>query len=899
MPAVGSRLGPYEILSLLGAGGMGEVYRARDSRLGREVAVKVLPEAFSADPERLMRFEKEARSASSLNHPSIVTIHDIGVSGGVSYIAMEKVEGQTLRELLAGGPLAEKFLLSIGAQVADGLAKAHEAGIVHRDLKPENVMVTADGGFVKILDFGLAKLTQPEQSGEVTSAATAGQDTAVGVVIGTAGYMSPEQATGKPLDFRSDLFSFGSILYEMVTGKRAFGRNSVVETLTAVIRDEPESIERLRPLSPVSLRWLVERCLAKNPQDRYAATRDLAHDLTTLKDRVAETRGGGLVPAAPSAQSSWRRRAEGLGLGLAAILAAATFALVRAHRPAATAPGAPIRFVVGAPQDARFAWVPMQNLFAVSPDGRRLAFAASGADGRSLLYVRSLAEVSAVALKGTEGAAAPFWAPDSRFLGFFAGGKLKKIEAAGGPPVTLCDVPVAFPSGSWGIRHSILFAGLTQPSVSLVADGGGAPATVLTADPSRRETSVCWPSFFPDGRHFLYVGRSEAEKQTYVRLASLDSRQSVALLANSSRAQYVPGDAAGSSRGYLLYAREGSLMAQPFDHERLRLSGDPVPAGEEILQHTLIGTGLFSASDNGVLASRGKGPLARLAWVDRTGRETGSISSPGGFESVEISPDSRSVLVGSVSPSTGTSELWVGDLSRGVLTRLDIGSDDYHPAVWSPDGARIAYSAGTMRHAPSLFEIALHASGSPRPILPPRGIQRVDDWSPDGRFLLYFEAPTEAGSGLSFVNVEGQPNSRQLLAVSDLTDPLAQFSPDGRWIAYGASEAGRSEVFLAAFPTPGERIRISVHGGSRPRWNRDGSALFFVSGPNEMTTVPVRLASRADIGEAQTLFPMSPGGWRDYDVARDGSRFLVVENLPSPDSNAITVTANWPSLLRR
>lgn len=589
-----------------------------------------------------------------------------------------------------------------------------------------------------------------------------------------------------------------------------------------------------------------------------------------------------------------------IGLGIVTLLAAAAFAVTYAFRRPSSPPGSPIRFAVRAPEQTRFVWFRMQNLFAVSPDGRRLAFAARGTDGRDSLWVRAFAELPAVALPGTEGAAAPFWAPDSRFIAFFADGKLKKIDASGGPPVTLCDVPVAFPSGSWGTGHSILFAGLTQPVISLVADGGGNPRAVLKVDASRREASICWPSFLPDGRHFLYVGRSEAEKQTYVRLASIDDGQSMALLRNASRTQYVPGDPDASSHfGYLLYAREGSLTAQPFDSHRLRLAGDAVPAGQEVWQHALIGTAPFSVSDNGVLASRGEPRPSRLAWVDRSGRRTGSLASPAGFESVRLSPDSRSVVIDTVNPRAGTSELWIGDLSRGVLTRLDLGSDDYHAAVWSPDGTRLAFGVGSMGHAPSLFEVSLHASSRLRSILAPRGIQRADDWSPDGRFILYFTAQTDSGNGLGIVDVEGDRTPREFLSLSGTTDPDAQFSPDGRWIAYCSSEAGRSEIFVTSFPTPGERIRVSVDGGSRPRWRRDGREIFFVSESDDMTAVPIRLASSVELGPSRSLFRMSPDGWKDYDVTGDGSRFLVVENLPDPDANAITVTTNWISRLRR
>ncbi len=892
---VGTRLGPYEILGPIGAGGMGEVYKARDTRLGREVAVKVLPPGLSLDADRLRRFETEARAASSLNHPNIVTIHDIGDSGGTSFIAMEMVEGQTLRELLADGALPTKRLLAVAAQVADGLAKAHGAGIVHRDLKPENVMVTRDG-LVKILDFGLAKLTQRDDPDGRTQAPTVSGATAAGLVMGTAGYMSPEQAMGKPLDFRSDHFSFGSIVYEMATGKRAFERSSMPETLTAIIRDEPEPIGNLSPLSPAPLRWIVERCFAKDPEGRYAATRDLAHDLATLKDRLPETSGGALPARSPSSSPRWL-----VGLAAAGFVAAATLAALYASRRSPSPSAAPIRFEIRAPDGARFAWVPMQNLFALSPDGQRIAFAARASDGKVSLWVRLLSERSGAALPGTEGAAAPFWSPDGRSLAFFADGKLKRTAAAGGPVLTICEVNVAFPSGSWGIKHSILFAGLTQPVMNLVAESGGVPRVVLKADPSRHEVSVCWPSFLPDGRHFLYVGRSDSEKETYVRVASLDDSRTASLLTNCSRAQYVAGDPNGPATGrsgQLLYARGGNLLVQPFDAARLRLVGDAVPSGEEVFQHALIGAGPFSASDNGVLASRGKAGPTRLAWFDRTGREAGSLATPAGFRSVRLSPDSRRVLVGETDPRTGMGALWTGDLSRGVLTRLDLGSDDLLSGIWSPDGTRIVFSAASMRHAPSLFALSLRGSDAPEPVLPPGGIQRADDWSPDGRSILYFAAQTDSGSGL-WVTTEGEAKPRRLVSVSEPNDVQAQFAPDGRWIAYCAPEAGRSEVYVTSFPEPGERVRVSVSGGSTPRWKRDGRELYFVSAGNEMVATDIELGSSVRVGASRPLFRMNPAGWQDYDVTGDGQRFLVVANMPAPDADAISVTVNWSSLLRR
>jgi Tol biopolymer transport system component len=469
--------------------------------------------------------------------------------------------------------------------------------------------------------------------------------------------------------------------------------------------------------------------------------------------------------------------------------------------------------------------------------------------------------------------------------------------------VALCDARGDYPSGSWGSQHSILFAPLAGAFMSLVADGGGSPSVVLKADASRGERAVCWPSFLPDGRHYLYLGRSATEKQTYLRLASIEDGKTAPLLTNCSRAQYVPGDPndpAGGRSGYLLYARDGNLLAQPFDSRRLRLVGDPIPAGQEIWQHVLIGIATFSASNNGLLASRGGRTPARLVWIDRAGRETSSVASAGGFESARLSPDSRRVVVNRANPRTGLKDLLIGDLSRGVLTRLDLDSDDdYAQPVWSPDGTRIAFGVASSGHGPNLHWLALRGPGSPEPILPAgRGVQRAEDWSPDGRFLLYFGARTEAGSGLWVVNVEGERKPRKLL--SDTTDPAhAQFSPDGRWIAYCSPESGRSEVYLTSFPEPAERIRVSVSGGSRPRWKRDGREIYFVSAGNEIIATPVRLGASVEIGEARPLFRIDPAGWSDYDVTPDGARFLAAAKIPVRDADAVAVTANWLSLLPR
>jgi len=881
--SAGYRLGPYEILSPLGAGGMGEVYKARDTRLDRTVAVKVLPTHLSSSPEVRQRFEREAKTISQLSHPHICSLHDVGSQDGVEYLVMEYLEGETLSDRLARGPLPLEQTLRFGVEIADALDKAHRQGIVHRDLKPGNVMLTKSG--VKLLDFGLAKVLQPETPIEsLTSAPTAPRHvTRDGTILGTLSYMAPEQLEGKKADSRADIFALGATLYEMATGRKAFSGESQASLIAAILSSEPAPIATVQPMTPPALERIIKTCLAKDPDDRWQSAADVGLDLAWIGRGGAEETGR---PGLSSGHRLW------VGLAAAGFLAAAVFALLYAfHRPPANAPAAPIRFAIHPPPGTRFAWIRNQNLFAVSPDGLSIAFAARGADGRPSLWARPLAESSAVPLPGTEGAAAPFWSPDSRFVAFFAEGKLKKADVAGGPPVTLCDVSPGFPKGSWGSRHTILFS-QGGAAMSLVGDGGGTPKTVLKPDPSRQEATIGWPDFLPDGRHFLYIGRAGTEKQTYVCLASLDDGRTEPLVKNCSRAQYVPAGSGGGS-GYLLYARDGSLLAQPFDDRRMRLVGDPIPTGLEVWHHALTGTGTFSASDNGVLASRGNPSPARLVWLDRAGRETGSVESPGGFDSVNLSFDPRRFLVTKVNPRTGTHEVWVGDVSRSVLTKLDLGDDEYEQPVWSPDGTRLALTVGALRHPPVLSLFSLRAGRSPEPILPSGHNQSAEDWSPDGRFLLY-TIRAGAQAGLWVANADGERKPRPLL--TGVFDPAhAQFSPDGRWIAFCLAESGRSEVYVTAFPEPGERVRVSASGGSRPRWRRDGREILYVSRDNEMIATPIRLASEVQVGAPQRLFRIDPAGWQDYDVTGDGERFLAVVTVPVPDADAITVTVNWLS----
>ena len=622
------------------------MYRGLDTRLSREVAIKVLPAELASDPERLKRFEKEARSASALNHPNIVTIYDIGSSEGTSYIAMERVDGVTLRALMLGGALPMKKLFQIAPQITEGLSKAHEAGIVHRDLKPENVMVTKDG-LVKILDFGLAKLTSTMSgSGEGSQLPTM-TGTTPGVVVGTVGYMSPEQANGASVDFRSDQFAFGSMLYEMVTGKRAFQKKTAVDTLAAILNEEPESIAAVNPQAPVPLRWIVERCLAKEPRGRYASTEDLARELTTVRDHLSEVSGSGETAAMPT-----RRRTRRLWLSMAATAAAfaviltATF-LRRPPRPSSTISSSlilPEKMILG-------------NL-ALSPDGKLLAFTA---DTGGVLWIRALDGTAAQPSTVGGDAALPFWSPDSRFVAFFSDGKLKQVDSAGGMIQTICDAE-AGGGGSWGPDGTILFAPTSASALYRVSASGGQPVAVTKLDASRHETYHRYPFFLPDGRHFLYVARGTTTPPVTIRLASLDGKVDKAVVPTSSNAAY--------AAGHLLYAPEGTLSARPFDLGRLETTGDTVPIAQALHMHFRHHFQFGATQRLLVFARSPTSPPSTLLWIDRSGKPGRALGEPGYLGAPRLSPDGRKVAVDVQDPARNISDVWIYDAATGMRDQV-------------------------------------------------------------------------------------------------------------------------------------------------------------------------------------------------------------------------------------
>ena len=854
--AAGTRLGPYEILSPLGAGGMGEVYRARDTRLGREVAIKVLAAPFASNEDYSRRFELEARSASALSDPHVVTVFDVGEQGGVRYFASELVEGGDLRGRVRPGGLPLEKALEIAEQIALGLASAHARGITHRDLKPENVLLTKSGQ-AKIADFGLAKITETPGE-ELSQMPTAGRaDTTEGLVMGTVSYMSPEQAAGRKVDYRSDQFSFGVILYELLTGRLAFRRDTPGETLAAILRDEPAPIAD--PSVPAPLAWILERCLAKDPEDRYASTRDLARDVSNVRRRLSAIPGPVPVPG----QGTARRSREPVAWAVAAaavLLAIAALSIGRRNRSGpGSFPG--VRFTIAPPKDAAFT-----GTLALSPDGRSLAFVTTGADGQSALWVRPLDSLEARRLEGSDGAQLPFWSPDGRWIGFFAAGKLLKTDPHGGSPQALCDA--AQPrGGTWRAGGPIVFSANVGGELQRVSDAGGAPATLPHLSPVKGE-SFRWPAFLPDGRHFLYFVLSDDPKRAGIHVADLDSPETSYLCPSDAGAVFADG--------YLYSTRGDRLVRQAFDPRSLRLTGDAVPLADDIRLETISTGATAMTAAAGAYAWVGGGMVtADLLAFDRGGRPLGRIGPPGSYIEPAFSPDGRWMAVSRFDPRTLTIGIWSFDLERGSLAPVSPQGSFAATAVWSPDASRLAYSKFP---SGGIFVRDAHATQPERLLVAMSSFAPIDDWSRDGRSLLWDSVDWKKfRSGIVVHDLESGRERPFLESRFDQSG--GRFSPDGKWIAYESNETGAMEIFVRSFPASDQRWQVSVGGGDTPRWRGDGRELYYVSADRKITAVEIRTDPKFQAGSPRALFPTQiiPNieARNNYDVTSDGRRFVV------------------------
>jgi Tol biopolymer transport system component/predicted Ser/Thr protein kinase len=855
---------------------MGEVYRAKDTRLDRTVAIKVLSSSLSTSSELRQRFEREAKTISQLSHPHICALYDVGREGETEFLVMEYLEGETLADRLSRGPLPLDSVLRYGVEIADALDKAHRQGIVHRDLKPGNVMLTKSG--VKLLDFGLAKFTAPPSgvmSGHSMLPTTPkGSDlTAEGTILGTLQYMAPEQLEGKEADARTDLFALGCVLYEMVTGRKAFAATSRASLIGAILHKEPEPISQFEPMTPRALDRAVRRCLAKDPEDRWQSARDVALELADVT-RTEES-------AAPVRRS----RTPLLGWAVAAaLLLALGWVLAGPGRSRSAAPRAKLRFTVSPPPGSL-----LQGMLALSPEGETLAFVVTGADGRDRLWIRPLDSLESRPLDGTEGAQFPFWSFDGRSIAFFAGGKLKRVELSGGAPKTLCDA--ASPrGGSWSPTGTIVFSANVGGQIQTVSETGGQPRVLAHLTSSKGEV-YRWPVFLPDGRHFLYyIGYGDANViGGYV--TSLDSSETHRILPDADAAvAYAPP-------GHLLYRSGDRLMSRPFDVGTMRTTGDSSPVVEDVWWDGIstLATG-FSVSSSGVLAYQTGGlSESQLVLYDRTGKELGNVGSPAAHFEPLFSPDGRSVAVSrGVKQRSWLSETWLADLGRGTMTRLptEPGLNSV-TAVWNPDGRRIAFSSPP---SGDVFVRDTRSSDKPKLLFQLPAFSPLDDWSRDGRYIVYEAVDWKTFRFDIGVRDLQEKTSRPLIATS-ANESGGVFSLDGRWIAYQSDESGADEVYVQGFPAGNDRQQVSVGGGTQPRWRGDGKELFYVAPDRKVVAVDVRAGERLDAGRPHALFatrilPLVEAR-NHYDVTPDGQRFVVNSRRPEDATLPITVVVGW------
>jgi len=881
--ATGTKLGPYEVQSPLGAGGMGEVYRARDTRLERDIAIKVLPANLSSDPNLRQRLEREGKAVSKLAHPHICTLHDIGHQDGVDFLVMELVEGETLERRLLKGPLPPEQTIRFSAQIADALAHAQKLGIVHRDLKPSNVMLTKTGA--KLMDFGLAKESSPAPLADSLTEMTLGQEklTVEGTIVGTFQYMAPEQLEGREADGRTDIFALGAVIYEMATGKPAFAGKSHASLIAAILSSEPQSMAALQPMTPPALERVVRKCLAKDPEGRWQSASDLASELNWIAEEGSRAAA---VVRVPARRRKWER---------ASWLLAATFFLLMIAAGAAWWAG------TGKRPSAMYFHSPVPfaaNDIALSPDGRMLAMVSySGPVSDYVLWTYEVGGRRTASLEGTKGASYPFWSPDGRFIGFFADGKLKKVDLAGGQVQVLCDAPNGR-GGAWNRDGVIVFSpdAIGNIGLSRVSSQGGAPIEMTRPDPKRLETSHRWPVFLPDGKHFLYLAANFTghREMNAIFMGSLDSQERRLILSTSANAAY-------AEPGYLLYMRDQTLVAQPFDRRRYVLSGEPHNVSDEVLYFPQVDRAVFSVSNGDVLVTQtGKGAsLSQLAWFDRSGEPAGAVGAPGWYNNVRLSPDGRRIATDQTDVDGRNIDIWVHEPARGSATRLTFDpAMDYAP-VWSPDGKQILF--GSSRRLGFRLYLKNADDSSPEGEVVDLGSDwqiSAWDWSRDSKNVLL-----RKGNELWYITWPERVAKPLLQAKWTVRN--AQFSPDGRWMAYASNETGNWEIYVSPFPSANGKWQVSSAGGQEPRWRQDGKELFYLSADGKMMAVAVTAGPSFAAGSPVALFqthrrqPVSSLDVFSYDVSGDGQRFLIDAKVDEANAAPLSVLLNWASEMER
>ena len=932
LPA-GSRLGPYEIAAPIGAGGMGEVYRARDTRLGRDVAIKVLPQHLSGDAGRRERFEREARVISTLNHPHICTLFDIGSQetpqGTVEFLVMEHIEGETLAGRLLKGPLPPEQVLRTALEIADALDRAHRQGVIHRDLKPANVMLTRSGA--KLLDFGLAKLTEGRAAqgagsgpsggsagaGAAGSAAgrafaegsllaTATRDlTTAGALLGTFQYMAPEQLEGREADARTDIFAFGVLVYEMATGRKAFEGKSQASLIASVLKEQPRPISEWQPLSPAGLERVVRACMAKDPDDRVQTARDVKMQLEWVAD--------GSLAGVSSGSGARAAGASSPGVTLAGQPAGGVAPAPAPARPRRIALiAAPVLLAFGAlaagvgyvlhPAPARQllrvnlqlppkTQLDLQNAsLALSPDGRTLAYSASTGDGRQQLWVRPLDSLQAQPLAGTENATYPFWSPDGRFLGFFADQKLKKVQAGGGTVQTLCDAQDGR-GATWNAAGQIVFAPDPYGGLKIVSSAGGVPASLTT--PETEGTTHRLPCFLPDGRHVLFfLGQPGKESASGINAVDLGTKKVTLVARENSGGRFV-------APGHLVFVREGNLLAQPMDPSSLKLTGEAVPIAEKVQFNPNRWTGAFTLSDSGALLYQNGSDVVkgRLTWYDIDGKEQETIGEPASIVEIALAPDQKRAAATVVSGNgAGSGNIWIYDLVRGVGSRFTFDAEGASSPLWSPDGRQVAYTDSTNR----IFIKAADGASEPRALVPEAGVNRqLTSWLPDGSGILFWVQNPKTGFDILLLPVGGGDGKARPILATAANEAGARISPDGRWLLYVSDESGRREAYVASYPGSGGKWQVSPSGATSGGWVEGGKRILYTDLDGRLNSVDVSVqGANLSIGAPHQLFggrALSSAG----DITHDGKRLLMVRPTEEAGQSTLVLVTDWTAALQK
>ena len=892
LPA-GTKLGPHEILAAIGSGGMGEVYKARDTRLDRTVAIKVLPTHLADRAELRERFEREAKTIASLNHPHICTLYDTGHQDGVDFLVMEYIEGETLAQRLQRGALPIQQVLQFAIEIADALDKAHRKGITHRDLKPGNIMLTKSG--TKLLDFGLAKLAQEaapvtpiSQLPTMKSAVTA-----EGTILGTLQYIAPEQVEAKEVDARTDIFAFGAVIYEMATGKKAFEGKTSASVMAKILEAEPPSMASLQPMTPPALDRVVKKCLAKEPEDRWQTARDLCGELKWIAE------GGSQITSAPTVPAkgirSLGRRQLIVVLGALLLVTVISGVAIWNLKPALTPPPKPVtRFTITLPPGQQLAVT--TDAFpevALSSDGTHLAYAARQG-GTEQIYLRAMDSVEAKPILGTEGAEEPFFSPDGQWLGFFAGNKLMKISVTGGSPLILHDAAQTR-GASWGSQGNIIWGSSTEP-IQQVADAGGTSQMLTRFE--NGETSHSWPEFLPGGKAVLFAAATSNSNWTNAQIA-------VQLLGTGERRNLVQGGMYPhySPSGHLVYVQGGTLIALPFDPERLTATGAAVPVVEGVLQSTVYGSAVYNFSSTGTLvyvSGSIQSSQCKLVWVSRNGTEQPLTAPSRAYVQPRLSPDGRGVAVGITEPDR---QVWLYDLSRDTLTRFTFQGNSNLVPFWTPDGKRIAFTSNK-EGARNIFWQLADGSGGLERLTTSKFLHVPGSWSPDGKLLAFSEVTDTTGYDIWVLHMgdpsagSGQARKAEPFLQTPFNEGAPEFSPDGRWLAYASNESGRREIYVQPYPGPGGKWQISTEGGWEPLWNRNGREMFYRNG-NKMMAVEIATKPSFTAGTPKVLFEgkyeMPNNSTPDYDVSPDGQRFLMLKPVEQEQAapTQINVVLNW------